>query len=131
MHTNHHRRSITLTALVLALLLGAAAGLPAAAEAPEGVVNVNTAEVGDLVLLPRVGPALAGRILEFREENGPFKATDDLLLVRGVGERTLEMLKPFITLEGKTTLEEKVRVSDIRSSEEAEGAGSESQGNQN
>jgi len=100
-------------ALALAIAVSVVPAAPTFAEGPAGVVNVNQADAQALALLPRVGPALAGRILEFREENGPFKSIDDLLLVRGIGERTLELMKPYLALEGKTTLEEKVRVSQI------------------
>ena len=59
--------------------------------------------------LPRVGPAVAQRIVDFREQNGSFKAVEDLMLVRGIGEKTFERLAPYITLSGETTLSEKVR----------------------
>jgi len=91
-----------------------AAAVPAAA-APQGVVNVNSADAGQLALLPRVGPSIAARIVEFRDENGPFKAAADLMLVRGIGERTYELLEPFVTTEGDTTLTEKVRASELDS----------------
>ena len=91
-----------LTALVVAGL-GAAA-----AEAADGKVNVNDASPEQLALLPRVGPAVAQRIIEFREENGEFKSAEDLMLVRGIGEKTFERLAPYVTLKGETTLSEKV-----------------------
>lgn len=100
------------------LLLAVAAAAPAFAAVPEGVVNVNTADTTQLELLPRIGPALAGRIVEFREDNGPFEAKEDLLLVRGIGERTLEMLEDFVTIEGDTTLAERVRPSELQSAAE-------------
>jgi len=112
---------LVLTTLVLALVVSLVPTLPACAEGEDGVININTADADALALLPRVGPALAGRILEFREANGAFKAIDDLLLVRGIGERTLELMKPYITLEGKTTLEEKVRMSRAAAALESEG----------
>lgn len=117
---NLNAARLVLTTLVLALVVSLVPTLPAWAE-EEGVVNINTADADALALLPRVGPALAGRILEFREANGAFKAIDDLLLVRGIGERTLELMKPYITLEGKTTLEEKVRMSRAAAALESEG----------
>ena len=95
----------TLTTLILAVLF---AGVAAAAAEQEGVVNINTASTEQLAFLPRVGPALAGRIVEFRDSNGKFKATDELILVRGIGERTYELLKPYVTIDGKTTLTEPV-----------------------
>ena len=107
----------SMAALVtLALVLGAAPALAAA----QGVVNVNEASAEELVLLPRVGPVVAQRILEFRAENGPFESEEDLMLVRGIGERTFEQLRPYVTLEGKTTLEEKVRPERSEPSESTE-----------
>ncbi len=107
---------------VLALVL-ALSVLPAFAASPSGVVNINTASGEELALLPRVGPAVAARILQFREDNGKFEATEELMLVRGIGERTFEQMEPFVTVEGETTLSEKVRVSSLRA---AEGSGDDS-----
>jgi len=102
------RRLITgLIVLILTLMT-----LPAFAEkGVSGKVNLNTASAEQLALLPRVGAAVAGRIIDFRKENGPFKVLEDLMLVRGIGEKTFDLLKPYIALEGETTLTEKVRVS--------------------
>lgn len=106
-------------AALLVLALSAAAA-PAAAAAPDGVVNVNTADESQLSLLPRVGPSIASRIVEFRDENGAFEAARDLMLVRGIGERTFELLEGFVVIEGDTTLTEKVRVSDLEQDESAD-----------
>ena len=95
----------TLTTLILAVLF---ASVAVAAAGQEGVVNINTASTEQLAYLPRVGPALAGRIVEFRDSNGKFKATDELILVRGIGEGTYELLKPYVTIDGKTTPTEPV-----------------------
>lgn len=103
--------------LTLALLAVAATALPAAAA--EGKVNVNQAGPEQLALLPRVGPAIAQRIVEFREENGPFKQLEDLMLVRGIGEKTYELIAPYATLSGATTLTEKVR--SVRAAGSADG----------
>lgn len=96
------------TALAVVLVLGLVAALPAGAA--EGVVNINTADAAALSLLPGVGPSTAGRILEFRTENGKFESLADLMLVRGIGERSFERMQPYLTVEGETTLTEKVRV---------------------
>lgn len=100
-------RMVVVMALLAALTLGTAASFAAEAR---GVVNVNTADSEQLSLLPRVGPAVAQRIVDFREENGRFRTLEDLMLVRGIGEKTFELLEPYITLEGETSLEEKVKV---------------------
>lgn len=98
----------TLTTLATAFALTLIA-LPALGA---GLVNVNKADEGELALLPRVGPALAARILEFREANGKFDRPEDLMLVRGIGEKTMELLAPFVATSGDTTLTSKVSLSE-------------------
>jgi competence protein ComEA len=96
------------------LVLGLLAGLPVVSHAATSgeskrVVNINTADATKLALLPRVGPSVAERILEYRKENGPFKAPEDLMHVHGIGEKTFALIKPYIALSGETSLTEKVR----------------------
>jgi competence ComEA-like helix-hairpin-helix protein len=74
------------------------------------VVNINTADQPTLELLPRVGPSLSSRIVAFREANGPFKSTEELVAVKGIGENSIESLRPYVTVQGDTTLTEKVRI---------------------
>ena len=100
-----HLITRTLTTALLLLILGLVAAPTFAAE-PQ--VNINTATATDLQNLPRIGPALSGRIIEFRDENGAFKSTDDLMLVRGIGERTYALMEPFVAIDGETTLTSKV-----------------------
>ena len=57
------------------------------------LINVNTASVDELVLLPGIGPATAKRIVEYREEHGPFRRIEDLMNVRGIG-RERELRRP-------------------------------------
>ena len=92
--------------LVVSLL----APLAASAAAGAGTVNVNTATAEQLQMLPRIGPSVAQRILDYRKENGKFGSVDDLMLVRGIGESTFAQLKPYISLSGETTLSQKVKV---------------------
>ena len=96
---------------VLTLALAAAlAGEAVAAETSKTMqVNVNTATAAQLQLLPRVGPALAARIIEFRTANGPFKAPEELVRVKGIGEKSFQLLEPYVTVKGETSLTEKVR----------------------
>lgn len=112
--TTHHRTTQhRVTAALLALALVALA-LPAVAAAADGKVNVNEAGTDELALLPRVGPAIAERIVEFRDANGDLEEIEDLMLVRGIGEKTFELLEPYVSLSGETTLTEKVSVSRAR-----------------
>ena len=62
------------------------------------LVSLNSASVSDFETLPRVGPALAARIVEWRAANGGFRTIDQLGEVSGIGEKTLESLKPLVTL---------------------------------
>ncbi|WP_101848641.1 ComEA family DNA-binding protein [Zhihengliuella sp. ISTPL4] len=59
----------------------------------DGTVDLNSADQAALEELPGIGPALAQRIIAWREENGRFQAVDDLLAVPGIGERVLEGLR--------------------------------------
>lgn len=71
---------------------------PHPAAAGDGLVNLNTAEIADLDTLPRIGPALAERIIAWREENGRFTSVEDLLAVPGIGEKMLAGLRDLVTL---------------------------------
>lgn len=72
---------------------GAAGGTTAG-----GKVNINTADETALETLPRVGPAMAKRIIDWRDKNGRFTALEDLMSVTGVGEKTFDSLKDLVTL---------------------------------
>lgn len=61
--------------------------------------NLNTADSRALERLPGIGPALAGRIIEYRELNGPFSRPADVQRVSGIGPRTYERLEPYLRVE--------------------------------
>jgi competence protein ComEA len=69
------------------------AAAPAAAP-----LNINSATVAQLEKLPGVGAATAQRIVEYREKNGAFKKVEELMNVRGIGEKSFLKLKPLITV---------------------------------
>ena len=64
-------------------------------------ININTATVDELIQLKRIGPNLAERIIAYREENGPFMKTEDILNVRGIGMKFWEANQDRITVEEK------------------------------
>ena len=70
----------------------------AAAANGSKLVNINTADAGQLIELPQIGPKMAQRILEFRKSNGNFKRTQDLMKVKGIGEKVFATLQPLITI---------------------------------
>jgi len=100
--TTHLRGSALAAGLGLLLCLGASAAPPAepkaAAAAKPAAVDVNRASAADLQSVPGIGKSLAQRIIDFREKNGPFGKVDDLLKVQGIGEKSLEKLRPYLTV---------------------------------
>jgi competence protein ComEA len=70
----------------------------AAAALPGGRINLNTATLAELDRLPRIGPATAGRIIEYRTQHGLFQAPEDLMKVKGIGPATFEQLKDLVTV---------------------------------
>ncbi|MBC8216478.1 MAG: ComEA family DNA-binding protein [Candidatus Marinimicrobia bacterium] len=62
------------------------------------IININTANKAELMTLPKIGPVTAERILHYREDYGAFKLIDNLTRVKGIGPKTLERLKPRITI---------------------------------
>ena len=61
-------------------------------------VNINTADRATLRLLPGIGETYAQRIIEYREQNGGFKKVEELMHIKGIGERRFERLRPVVTL---------------------------------
>lgn len=61
-------------------------------------VNLNTATLAELDVLKGVGPSKAKAIIEYREKNGPFKSVDDLNLVKGFGDKSIDKLRADLTV---------------------------------
>lgn len=96
---NHlFRKSAALAVLVCFLLVPLAVMGRAQAETGKAKVNINSAGLNELQSLPRVGPKLAQRILDYRKEHGPFKRTEDLLKVKGIGEKMFRSFKDLVTV---------------------------------
>lgn len=86
----------------LAMLGGAFLGvflLLAPAMSAANLVNINTATAAELDTLPGIGPSLAGKIVTYRETNGPFQTLEEIMNVSGIGQSTFDEIKNLITLE--------------------------------
>jgi competence protein ComEA len=79
----------------------APAGKGAPAAPAVQLINLNTATATEIATLPGIGPKTAELVVEYREKNGSFKKIEDLMNVRGIGEKTFLKLKDRLTVSGK------------------------------
>jgi len=87
-----------------AILFSLALGCQAQAQqqnAPRLMVNINTATRTELIQVPKIGEKMAERIVDFRKANGPFRRIEDIMNVKGMGEKTFLAIRPYLTV-GKT-----------------------------
>jgi competence protein ComEA len=93
-------RRFVAAVLALSLVALVAPGLASAASKPQptGRVNVNTASVEQLTALPGVGPALAARIVEHRQKSGAFRTTQEVMSVKGIGEKNFAKIEAWLTV---------------------------------
>jgi competence protein ComEA len=104
----------TLLATVAALGVAALISLPAlavslqsqspaaAAEPSKPLINLNTATIEQLETLPGIGRKVAERIIEYRTKSGSFKRIEELMNVKGIGEKSFLKLKPLVVVPPKT-----------------------------
>ena len=104
----------TLLATVAALGVAALVSLPAlavslqsqnpaaAAEPSKPLINLNTATIEQLETLPGIGRKVAERIIEYRTKSGSFKRIEELMNVKGIGEKSFLKLKPLVVVPPKT-----------------------------
>lgn len=96
-------RSINRTPVQIRSLPAPTESMPAPEEtrpASSGIVNVNTATAEELQTLPGIGPVLAGRIIDYREQTGGFQTVGELANVSGIGEKRLEEIWDHVTTGG-------------------------------
>jgi competence protein ComEA len=102
----HHAVRLLAALVAVSLVLGTVAlgqtptskANPASKDANGVKVNINQGDAEQLMTIKGIGPVMAKRIIEHREKNGPFKKVEDLLAVRGIGEKSLERLRSQIVL---------------------------------
>lgn len=74
-------------------------------QAAAPALNLNTATQADLEKLPGVGPAMAKQILDYRQKNNGFKKVEELMNIKGIGEKSFLKLKPLVTVAPPKTQE--------------------------
>jgi competence protein ComEA len=102
-----YRRLQIATAFVLVLALAGVAAAPVSVAAPAAPktaatearpIDLNAADSAALESVPGIGKSLSQRIVAFRDKNGPFQSVDDLLKVQGIGEKSIQKLRPYLTV---------------------------------
>jgi competence protein ComEA len=103
MRTDYSVRTARGVALPVVLMLAAAVPLLAASTTPSerpagptAPVDLNAATVEGLTAIPGIGKVMAQRIVEWRDRHGPFRRVEDLMKVKGIGEKTFDKLRPYV-----------------------------------
>jgi competence protein ComEA len=91
------RIKVTIVALLAAALMLTCVAPAVSSEM--GKININSADRYELMLLEGIGETYADRIIEYRKVNGPFQKPEDLILVKGIGPKTLELNKGRILVK--------------------------------
>jgi comEA protein len=95
-------RSLKVGVLIIGLIVGLSLqpllSLQAGAKADDQKININTASLEELQKLPRIGPKIAQRVIDYRKANGSFKKVEEIMKVKGIGEKTFNRLKDLITV---------------------------------
>ena len=84
--------------LAAAFLVLCVSGALAQTNTSKAKININTATQAELESLPRIGPKVAQRIIDYRVQNGNFKRVEDIMKVKGIGEKIFAQIKDMITV---------------------------------
>lgn len=88
--------------LIAVFALSFLSPLQAQSKATAKKVNINTASLDELQTLPRIGEKVAQRIVDYRKEHGDFKKIEELMKVKGIGEKTFKLIRDKIEVGSKT-----------------------------
>ena len=98
MNTKLSRLVATAMAVAFATVMCVGSAVAAAKPAPSSKINVNTASAEQLTALPGVGPKLAARIVDHRQKEGSFRSVQELLNVKGIGEKNLAKIQGYLSV---------------------------------
>jgi competence ComEA-like helix-hairpin-helix protein len=96
-------RTLTLLLFLLGTCVLPATLLAAKKKPPSHPINLNTATADQLEEVPGIGPATAQKILDTRKSYGAFKSVDDLLSIKGIGQKRLDKMRKYLTVDATHT----------------------------
>ena len=96
------RQKVLALGLAAVIVVLAFATAYAQSTAPKARININTASASELESLPRIGPKVAQRIVDFRTKNGNFKKVEEIMRIQGIGEKIFDQIKDLITVGAET-----------------------------
>lgn len=100
---NNFLKSLVFGLVVAAMVVVVfSAHVQAYTETSKKKIDINTASVTELQKLPRVGEKVAQRIIDFRKQHGDFKKIEEIMKVKGIGERTFKLIKDLIEVRAKS-----------------------------
>ena len=107
LHVRWFLTAVLAVAVAFALLVPgyAAAGCKNGPVKLEGTLNLNTASAQQLDMLPGVGPSTAQKIIDYRQAH-PFRSVRQLMRIKGIGRKTFDRLRPYLSVKGETSLHE-------------------------
>lgn len=95
-------------ALLTTILFASADTNAAETNTNQGVVNINTATVAELAFLPGIGESKAKAIVRHRTKK-PFKSIQNIMWVKGIGRKSFQKMRPYLSLKGETTAKKKIK----------------------
>ncbi len=96
--SNHHLHKALFLLPCIIIFFSLALAADSIATNEKELININTASAEELQALPGIGPSISKRIVAFREENGPYKKIEDIMKVKGIGEKSFQKIKHLITV---------------------------------
>lgn len=102
-HTRRVLIATTCLSLALMILCPLAPGVANAAASKQeipaaGQIDINDASADQLIVIPGIGKVMAERIVQFREEHGAFKRVEDLLKIKGIGEKSFQKIRAYVKI---------------------------------
>jgi competence protein ComEA len=103
MHRNNSWRGLTAAVSLALLIMALCSATPCMARSSAGSegratnpVDINSADAEQLMTIPGIGKVMAERIIQFRNQHGPFKRVEDLLKIKGIGEKSFQKIRSYV-----------------------------------